>query len=202
MTITNEAPATALPTVLGRSERATSRRILRVAVTRGCDDPTLLWSGRLDALSAAPRPGAAPAGRARAATGSRSRSRARTRRCRAAGPCTSSRSARRTRERAPSGPPPEVPPQAPAGTERGLDHSLPDHLARPSRPPARRRNPVLIKYHRIRGRILAKLIVRIYGAPGRQRLVLVTGLRIGRHEGADGPPVGPRHVPRREAARA
>lgn len=41
---------------------------------------------------------------------------------------------------------------------------------------------MLIKYHRISGRVRAKLILRVFGAPGRQRLVLVTGLRVGRTE--------------------
>ena len=39
---------------------------------------------------------------------------------------------------------------------------------------------MLIKRHRVDSRVSAKLILRIYGAPGRQRLVLVTGLRVGR----------------------
>jgi hypothetical protein len=46
--------------------------------------------------------------------------------------------------------------------------------------PARRRHPVLIKRHRVDAKVSAKLILRIYGAPGQQRLVLVTGLRVGR----------------------
>lgn len=44
----------------------------------------------------------------------------------------------------------------------------------------RRRRPVLIKRHRVDARVTAKLILRIYGAAGAQRLVLVTGLRVGR----------------------
>jgi hypothetical protein len=44
----------------------------------------------------------------------------------------------------------------------------------------RQRRPVLIKRHRVDARVTAKLILRIFGADGQQRLVLVTGLRVGR----------------------
>ncbi|HEX8205471.1 MAG TPA: hypothetical protein VF587_05375 [Solirubrobacteraceae bacterium] len=44
----------------------------------------------------------------------------------------------------------------------------------------RRPRPVLIKRQRVDARVTAKLILRIYGAAGQQRLVLVTGLRVGR----------------------
>ena len=77
----------------------------------------------------------------------------------------------------------EAPPGEPGATEHAgaaASGSAPGCSRLSFARAGRRARPVLIKRHRVDARVTAKLILRIYGAAGRQRLVLVTGLRVGR----------------------
>jgi hypothetical protein len=177
VTLTNEGPGEARAAVAGRSEGGELQRFLRVAITRGCDGGTLLWSGRLDALGTAADPEAWPA------NGQRRYGIA----IEVAGTDDEIQGLRATQEfaftaegDAPPPPAPELP------REEARSEGPPAPPAAPAcrtitfAPAGRKRRPVLVKRHRVDARVHAKLILRIYGAPGQQRLVLVTGLRIGR----------------------
>ena len=177
--LTNAGPGAALASIAARAETGDLAPLLNVAITRGCDDPTLLWSGRLDALRATGDPEPWPAGEARRYGIA----------IEVAGSDDTVQGRRAVHEfafglaRADEGaPPPAAPPAggSAASAATATTACTTVTLAAPSA--RRRRRPVLVKYHRIKGRIRAKLIVRIFGAPGQQRLVLMTGLRIGRHE--------------------
>jgi hypothetical protein len=186
VTLTNEGPGEARSAVLGRAESGDLAPLLRVAITRGCDDdPTLLWSGRLDQLDTAPDPEPWPErtrrryGIAVEVTGEDAEIQGR----RAVHEFAfGAEASGAPAPSAPSAPAPSEPPRAAEPVEARAPSTTCTTIAFANTKGGRRKHPVLIKYHRISGRIQAKLILRIYGAIGQQRLVLVTGLRIGRDE--------------------
>ncbi|HEX8086511.1 MAG TPA: hypothetical protein VF529_19645 [Solirubrobacteraceae bacterium] len=180
VTLRNEGPGDARATISGREEDGDLAPLLRASITRGCDDPTLLWSGTLDRFGTVADEEPWPQGAARryglavevAGEDDEIAGRhavhefafaAETAEGRGGGETTAPPA---VEERAPSASPP---PPATCTT-----------ISFAKTKGGRRKHPVLIKYHRISGRVQAKLILRIYGAIGQQRLVLVTGLRIGR----------------------
>jgi hypothetical protein len=174
-TVTNEGPGEAKGSVLSRSEGGDLARFLRVAVTRGCDGGTLLYSGRLDELSAVADPERWPEGQHRAygiaieVAGSDDDVAGRR--------ATHEFAFANENERPAPQPPPAPPAEAAASSAGPVCRTI--AFAQPSGA-APRRHPVLIKRHRVDAKVTAKLILRIYGALGQQRLVLVTGLRVGR----------------------
>ena len=180
VTLANDGPGTARPALTGRAEEGDLAPSLAVAVTRDCGDPTVLWSGRLDALATVADPEPLAAGATRrygiavevAGTDDEVEGRRAVHEF--------GFGAERAEEPGGGVAPGDGTGAAVVGradSARGCET-----ISFGPRRAGRRRNRVLVKYHRIRGRVLAKLIVRIYGAPGSQRLVLVTGLRIGRRK--------------------
>ncbi|HEV3002745.1 MAG TPA: hypothetical protein VGW75_18555 [Solirubrobacteraceae bacterium] len=174
--LTNEGPGEAFGSVLGRSEGGDLGRSLRLAVTRGCDGGTVLFSGRLDEFERARDDEPWPAG-ARRTYGLA---------VEVVGSDEEVQGRRAGHEFAFASERPEGDP-APAPAAGGASSEQPPAAAQPACTSiafapsgGRRRRPVLIKRHRVDARVTAKLILRIYGAPGAQRLVLVTGLRVGR----------------------
>ena len=178
VTVTNEGGEEARITVSGTSEAGDLAEHLRLSVTRGCDGGTLLFSGRLDEFREARDPSAAPAGERRRFGLA----------VEVAGEDDEVQGRRAVHAFA----------FAAEGTGSGVPLAssavraeTQEQAAAPSTSPVcrtisfaqtggHRRRPVLIKRHRVDRRVSAKLILRIYGAPGQQRLVLVTGLRVGR----------------------
>jgi hypothetical protein len=183
--VTNEGPGDARGFVLGRVESGDLAEHLAVAITRGCGG-TVLFSGRLADLATV-ADGEWPAGERRRLGIA----------VEVAGSDAEVQGRRAVHEfgfaveAAPRAEPP-----APGGggardggvlagasgaaaSEEGATPA--PTCSRLSFAPTRgRRRPVLIKRHRVDARVTAKLILRIYGAAGQQRLVLVTGLRVGR----------------------
>ncbi|HEV2812730.1 MAG TPA: hypothetical protein VGW10_05695 [Solirubrobacteraceae bacterium] len=183
VTLTNEGPGDAHAHVLSRAEEGDLASLLRVAVTRGCDGGTLLFSGALDDLEATTDPQPWPAGAQRRYGIA----------VEVAGEDDEIQGRRAVQEFAFTSEiedPPPAPKPAPAPQPEG-PAPAPAPTAQPSSrtcttisfvAQGTKRRPVLIKRHRVDARVHAKLILRIYGAPGQQRLVLVTGLRIGRDD--------------------
>lgn len=178
VTVTNEGPGEAAAFVLGRVEDGDLARYLAAVVRRGCGEGVVLWSGRLAALREV-RDEVWPAGaRRRFAIA-----------VEVAGSDAEVQGRRAVQElgfglraapAAPAGPPPAEPPPPTAADSRGEPVAPGCARLTFARGGARRRRPVLVKRRRIDARVTAKLILRIYGAAGQQRLVLVTGLRVGR----------------------
>ena len=165
VTVTNEGPGVARGFVLGRVERGDLARHLAVTVTRGCAG-AVLFSGRLADLDAL-ADGEWPAGERR--------------RVGIAVEVTGSDAQVQGRSAVQEFGFGVQAAQGDAAVESGAAASAQPVCARLRFAAVRgRRRPVLIKRHRVDARVHAKLILRIYGAPGAQRLVLVTGLRVGR----------------------
>ncbi len=184
VTVTNEGPGAALAAVLGRGEGGDLAPHLRAVVTRGCGAGTILFSGSLTDLAAARDPEPWPAGERRGygiaievagADDAVQGRRAVHEFAFAAEPADAPRSAP---AQAPLSAPAEAPLSAPTPAREAVteeSREAPCTRLRFSRD--RRR---LIKHHRVDARVTARLILRIYGLTGQQRLVLVTGLRVGR----------------------
>jgi hypothetical protein len=182
--VTNEGPGPASGAVVGRVEAGDLAEHLAVTVTRGCAGGAVLFSGRLDELASV-RDGEWPAGERRrfgiavevagldAAVQGRRGVHAfgfAAEPAAGAGPDGGADS---------DGAAPAVggAPSAGGGAAEGAACSSLSFVPVAGR---KRRRPVLVKRHRVDARVTAKLILRIYGALGQQRLVLVTGLRVGR----------------------
>lgn len=170
--VTNQGPGEARGTIAGRTEGGELARFLRVAVTRGCGGGTLLWSGRLDELGSVGDAEAWPA------KGQRRYGLA----IEVAGSDDEIQGRRAVQEFAFTAEGDEPAPEPPVAEQAPSEDPAPAPVCRTITfaPSGTRRRPVLIKRHRVDARVNAKLILRIFGRPGQQRLVLVTGLRIGR----------------------
>lgn len=151
LTATSEGSGDAYAAIAGRVEHGDLARFLRVAVTRGCGGGTLLYAGPLTGLAASdPAPW-------------------------------------RAGERRRFGFAVEV-----AGTDREVQGRRAVHAfvvtarAEAVRSACRRvalargRRRVLVKRRRIDARVHAKLFIGILGPAGGERLLIVTGLRVGR----------------------
>ena len=175
VTVTNEGGDGARIGVLGAREEGDLAEHLRLVVTRGCGNGTVLFSGRLSEFAETADPQTLARGEQRRfglaveVAGS-----------------DDEVQGRRALHAFRFGAEAAAAEAAPAAPEASADEGEAASLATTCRTitfaaaPGRRRRPVLIKRHRIDRRVTAKLILRIYGAPGQQRLVLVTGLRVGR----------------------
>ncbi|HEX2084470.1 MAG TPA: hypothetical protein VHF89_02210, partial [Solirubrobacteraceae bacterium] len=175
--VTNEGPGVARGAVLGRSEGGDLARLLRLVVTRGCGSGgTVLFSGTLADFAAAADPEPWPAGARRQYRLA----------VEVAGSDAEVQGRRAVHEFAFGVEGAEVEARADSREEPAAE--APSLQAPPTvtcrtisfAPAGKRKRPVLIKRHRVNRRVDAKLILRIYGALGQQRLVLVTGLRVGR----------------------
>jgi hypothetical protein len=169
VSVTNEGAEEARGLVLGRVEAGDLAQHLGVAVRRGCGEGPLVFSGRLSDLRTVTDPGWAGGERRRygiavEVVGSDDD--------------VQGRRAVQTFGFGVEGASGEA---ASGAAESGEGHA-PRACTRLTFAKARgkRRRPVLVKRHRVDARVTAKLILRIYGADGNQRLVFVTGLRVGR----------------------
>jgi hypothetical protein len=183
--VTNEGPGAAAAVVSGRREDGDLAPLLRAAVTRGCGEGgTLLYSGPLSDLSA-PDPAPWPPGEVRRygiaveVTGADAEVQGRRAVHELAFAATAAEDSGPAAAEAPGSA--EAP--APAASREGRGPGAAEASASAACRTVslgRHSRRVLVKRHRVGARVHAKLIVRVYGLPGRERLVLVTGLRIGR----------------------